>query len=375
MERALQLAARGQGSVEPNPMVGCVLVVGGKVVGEGWHRLFGGPHAEVEALRAAGDAAAGATAYVTLEPCCHQGKTPPCTRSLIAAGIRRVVVAQRDPFPHVQGKGLAELRQHGIDVVSGLLEEEAARINAPYLKLQRVGQPWVLAKWAMTLDGKLASRTGRSQWISGEASRKVVHELRGRVDGILVGRGTVLQDDPRLTARPPGPRIATRIVLTTTGDLPETSQLVQTAGDVPVLVAMHEVHAPHAEKTLNRWGIEAIALPNSSPRDQLTALLNELGRRGMTNILVEGGSRVFGTFLDGQFIDEVHAFIGTQLLGGQDAYVPIAGTGYAGPDRCPRLESPRIVQLDNDAYITGRVSYTPAPSDDSSQNLDPADPQ
>ena len=186
----MELAVRGQGEVEPNPMVGCVIVRGAEIIGEGWHRKFGGPHAEVEALRLAGRRAAGATMVVTLEPCCHQGKTPPCTRSIIAAGIRRVVVAQRDPFPQVNGSGLSELREAGVEVELGPMEDEARRLNSPYLKLLSRGKPWVLAKWAMTLDGKTATFTGSSQWISSPESRELVHALRGRVDAILVGRGT-----------------------------------------------------------------------------------------------------------------------------------------------------------------------------------------
>ena len=216
MLRALELARRGEGIVEPNPMVGCVVVQGEEIVGEGWHQRFGGPHAEIEALRAAGAKATGATLYVTLEPCCHHGQTPPCSDAVIQAGIGRVVAAMRDPFPKVAGGGIQQLMSAGIDVEVGLHEQEARELNAPYLKLLATGRPWVIAKWAMTLDGKLATKTGDSKWISGEASRRVVHELRGRVDAIVVGRRTAALDDPLLTARlekGSPPRIATRIVL------------------------------------------------------------------------------------------------------------------------------------------------------------------
>src|SRR5688500_14980726 len=189
MERAIELARRGEGHVEPNPMVGCVLVRHGSVVGEGWHQRFGGPHAEIEALRMAGDAARGSTAFVTLEPCAHAGKTPPCTEALIAAGVARVVVACRDPNPLVNGRGVATLRAAEIDVVVLENQLEAEALLAPFAKLMTVGRPWVIAKWAMTLDGKLATHTGDSQWISGEESRAVVHQLRGRMDAIVVGRG------------------------------------------------------------------------------------------------------------------------------------------------------------------------------------------
>src|SRR5919197_3355884 len=206
MSRALELAERGRGFVEPNPLVGAVVVRDGRVVGEGWHRRYGEAHAEVNALAAAGEAARGATLYVTLEPCCHHGKTPPCTDAVLRAGVRRVVAAMADPFPQVAGQGVAQLRAAGVEVEVGVCEREARELNAPYLTLLAEGRPYVHAKWAMSLDGKIATRGGDSRWISGPASREVVHRLRGRVDAILVGAGTVRADDPLLTARPLGPR-------------------------------------------------------------------------------------------------------------------------------------------------------------------------
>src|SRR5207253_7885382 len=211
--RALELAERGRGYVEPNPLVGAVVVHDGRIIGEGWHQRYGEAHAEVNALTAAGDAARGATLYVTLEPCCHHGKTPPCTDAVLRAGVQRVVAAMLDPFPQVSGKGADLLRAAGVTVDVGLCEAEARRLNAPYLKLLATGLPYVTAKWAMTLDGKIATRTGDSKWISNEASRRRVHELRGRMDAIIVGIGTALADDPLLTARPTGPRTPARIVL------------------------------------------------------------------------------------------------------------------------------------------------------------------
>ena len=234
--RALDLAERGRGYVEPNPLVGAVLVNDGRVVGEGWHERFGQAHAEINALARAGEAARGATCYVTLEPCCHVGKTPPCTDALIRAGVARVSAALEDPFPQVAGQGAQRLRAAGIPVGIGLCAREARRQNAPYLQLLRSGRPYVHAKWAMTLDGKIATRSGDSKWISNEASRRPVHELRGRMDAILVGIGTVLADDPMLTARPAGPRVATRVILDGRARLPLASQIVQTARVVPTLL-------------------------------------------------------------------------------------------------------------------------------------------
>src|ERR1043165_4425203 len=240
MLRAIDLARRGQGHVEPNPMVGCVIVQGEEVVGEGWHKLFGSPHAEVHALNAAGERARGATMYVTLEPCCHQGKTPPCTDAIVAAGISRVVAAIEDSFPQVAGRGAAILREAGIAVEFGACAAEARRQNAPYLHLLRTGQPYVHAKWAMSLDGKIATRTGASRWISNKASQQRTHLLRGRMDAIIVGIGTALADDPLLTARPPGPRAPCRVVLDSRARLPLMSQLVRTAREVPTLVVATE---------------------------------------------------------------------------------------------------------------------------------------
>ena len=237
MARAIELAALGRGSVEPNPMVGCVIARGAEVIAEGYHRQFGGAHAEVEALAVAGVRAAGATMYVTLEPCCHWGKTPPCSEAVIRAGLARVVAAMPDPFPKVAGGGLTALREAGIAVELGVLESDAEQLNAPYLKRLRTGQPWVIAKWAMTLDGKLATRTGSSRWISSERSRELVHDLRRRVDAILVGRGTVVADDPLLTARPPGDRTALRIILDRLARTPLDAKLVTTSNQMgPTLI-------------------------------------------------------------------------------------------------------------------------------------------
>src|SRR5262245_23696665 len=220
MRHALALAEKGRGFVEPNPMVGAVVLdPAGQLAGEGWHQKFGGPHAEVFALAAAGDRARGGTLVVTLEPCCHWGKTPPCTDAVLKAGVRRVVAAMADPFPKVAGGGLQILCGAGLEVHVGLCAPEAKRLNAAYLKLLRTGRPWVRLKWAMTLDGKIATRAGDSKWISGDESRRKVHELRGLVDAIIVGRGTVTADDPRLTARPPGPRVPARVVVSASGEL------------------------------------------------------------------------------------------------------------------------------------------------------------
>jgi diaminohydroxyphosphoribosylaminopyrimidine deaminase/5-amino-6-(5-phosphoribosylamino)uracil reductase len=355
MRRALALAERGRGAVEPNPLVGAVLVRDGQVVGEGWHERFGGPHAEVLALAAAGEAARGATLYVTLEPCCHHGKTPPCTDAVLRAGVARVVVALGDPFPQVAGRGLDILRSAGLAVEVGLAEDLARAQNAPYLKLLQTGRPYVLVKWAMTLDGKIATRTGDSKWITGEAARGRVHQLRGRVDAILVGIGTVLVDDPLLTSRPPGPRVAARVVLDSRLRLPPDSQLVRTARDVPVVV-FHSPAAPaEARAALERAGCECRPLAAPSGPGFLREALDELGRRRLTNLLVEGGAHVLASFLEAGEVDEVWAFIAPKLAGGDRALSPIAGPGIARIAEAWHVEAVAVEKIGEDLLVRGRL--------------------
>jgi diaminohydroxyphosphoribosylaminopyrimidine deaminase / 5-amino-6-(5-phosphoribosylamino)uracil reductase len=356
IRRALELAARGQGFVEPNPMVGCVIAQGAEIIGEGWHRRFGQAHAEIEALQIAGERAAGGTLYVTLEPCCHHGKTPPCTRAVLASGVRRVVIASRDPFPQVQGGGIAELQAAGLTVDVGLLEAEAMRLNAPYLKLIETGKPWIIAKWAMTLDGKIATHTGESRWISNPQSREVVHKLRGRVDAVMIGRRTAERDDPLLTARPPGPRTAMRVVLDTKGSLRSDSQLVRTANETPLLVAVGQEASLADQARLSDAGCEVFVCDGTTHVQRLASLLAELGRRRLTNVLVEGGGQLFGSLLDSREIDEIHVFIAPKLVGGASAATPVAGQGLAEMSAALSLESPHVRQLGDDTYITARCS-------------------
>jgi diaminohydroxyphosphoribosylaminopyrimidine deaminase/5-amino-6-(5-phosphoribosylamino)uracil reductase len=357
MARALELAERGRGWVEPNPLVGCVIVsAAGEVVGEGFHQRFGGPHAEVEALRVAGAHAAGGTVFVTLEPCCHFGKTPPCTQALIAAKVAQVFIATRDPFPQVNGGGIAELQHAGIRVSIGLLEAAARQQNAPFFKLVQFQQPWVIAKWAMTLDGKLATTTGSSQWISGEASRAVVHQLRGRVDAIMVGAGTVRADNPLLTARCEHQRVATRIVLDSHGQLASDSQLVRTANQVPVLVVTGPEASADNLLRLQQAGCEVLLLSPHDKQQRLQALLTELARRRMTNVLVEGGGTLLGALFDLQAIDEVHAFIAPKLVGGGGVW-PLVGHGVDTMPQAARVLG-EVAQLGDDLYMHGPVAYT-----------------
>jgi len=366
MRRALELAARGTGAVEPNPPVGAVVVDDQlNLIAEGFHQRYGGPHAEIEAINRAADRAADATMFVTLEPCCHQGKTGPCTEAIRRAGIRKVVVALRDPYSEVDGKGIEWLRSQGIAVDVGLLAEEGGRLIAPFEKRVTTGRPWVHAKWAISLDGKIATGTGDSRWISSDASRAVVHRLRGRMDAILVGAETALRDDPLLTARPAGPRVATRIVVDSAARLPLTSQLVRTSREAPLLIAtlstaplenIHRLEAQGAEVltvAVQPVDTERPALPG--PCVDIDALLAELGRREFSHVLVEGGGRLLGSFFDAKQIDEVHVFMAPKIIGGSDAPSAVAGRGRAKMDLVPQLHDVAVRQIGEDVYVNGRL--------------------
>ncbi|WP_339730211.1 bifunctional diaminohydroxyphosphoribosylaminopyrimidine deaminase/5-amino-6-(5-phosphoribosylamino)uracil reductase RibD [uncultured Gimesia sp.] len=361
MQRALDLASLGTGSVEPNPAVGSVIVDENlHLIGEGYHQQYGGPHAEIHALAMAGNQAKGATIYVTLEPCCHQGKTGPCSQAIIQAGIKKAVIAMRDPAPHVDGGGIAELQQAGIEVELGLLELAAQKLVRPFVKRVTTGQPWVHAKWAMTLDGKIATRTGHSQWISNERSREFVHQLRGRMDAIIVGHQTAEKDDPLLTARPAGPRTPARIVVDSQATLSCQSKLVQSISDAPVIVIAHESAPSHNIKQLEQEGVEILLFPNSTTqktRPDLKQCLLELGRKQMTNILIEGGGSLLGSCFDDQLIDEVHVFIAPKIVGGKTAITPLAGQGLEKIPEFQNINECQIQTLGSDIYVQGRIEY------------------
>ena len=357
MLRALAEAERGKGAVEPNPMVGAVLVRDNFCLATGHHEEFGGPHAEILALNRAGQTAQGATLYVTLEPCCHHGKTPPCVDALIAAKIGRVVIAVKDPFPKVDGGGIARLREAGIPVEIGLEREASSRLNAPYLKRLTTGKPFVLAKWAMTLDGKIATASGSSSWISSPRSRVMVHELRGRMDAIVVGIGTVLHDNPQLTARPAGQRVPLRVVLDSEARLPIDSLLVRTIHEAPILVVVSARAIPSRVEALKDAGCELIEISEGSGGLSVDELLEILGRRGATNVLVEGGSKVLGTFLEARQIDEVDVFIAPKIEGGRYSSSPISGPGAATMADALRLVRPEITIIDGDVRFRGMMPW------------------
>ncbi len=330
MQRALELARRGEGYVEPNPMVGCLLVKAGRVVGEGYHRKFGKPHAEVNALRAAGSKAKGATCYVTLEPCAHFGKTPPCADALIEAGIKRVMVAARDPNPLVAGRGIKKLRAAGVHVDLGLMKKEAERLIAPFRSFHIEKRPFITLKWAQSIDGKIATHTGDSKWITSRAARQQAHRLRARVDAILVGSGTVLADDPELTARLAKPkRIATRVVLDSRLRTPPTSKLVMSAAAWPVLIATTDAAPARKRRLLERAGCEVHVLPSRRGKISLPALLALLHERGCTNLMVEGGSAVLSAFWDAGLVDRAEIYVAPRLVGGNRSLSALCGQGVA----------------------------------------------
>jgi diaminohydroxyphosphoribosylaminopyrimidine deaminase/5-amino-6-(5-phosphoribosylamino)uracil reductase len=356
MRTALRLAARGRGRVEPNPMVGCVIARGDRVIGQGRHRRFGGPHAEPDAIRRATGTVRGATVYVTLEPCSHHGKTPPCADLLIDRGVGRVVVAMRDPFRDVAGRGIRRLRRAGIAVEVGLLEADARELNAPYLKRIATGRPWVIAKWAMTLDGKIATATGDSKWITSVEARRFAHRVRGRVDAVIVGIGTALADDPELTCRLSRPRrVARRVVLDSRARLPVDSPLVRTARDVPVLVAVSAGAPCKRTHALMEHGCHVVQLPSDRGRVDVGSLLELLGSLEMTNVLVEGGGAVLGSFLDAGEVDEVMAFVGPSIIGGEGK-APVAGTGADKIAEALRIASLSTRRLGDSVLLRGRLS-------------------
>jgi len=360
MARALALAERGIGRTSPNPSVGAVLVHGDTVVGEGRTAPAGGPHAEAVALAAAGAAAVGATAYVTLEPCAHHGRTPPCADALIAAGVSRVVYALGDPNPNVDGAGAARLLAAGLDVVEGVGADAARTLYAPFARWITTGRPFVTAKWAMTLDGRIGTRTGDSRWISSPPARAEAHRLRDRVDAVVVGCGTVLRDDPALTVRldRADARQPLRIVLDSTGRVPLWSRVFDVT-EAPTLVVTVKMPAGRAAELRER-GVEVVeAAGDSDGRVDIAALLDILGRRGALHVLVEGGAAVHGSFVAARAVDAVWAVVAPVIVGGREAPGPVGGHGVARMADAVRLADVRLSPLGDDIVITGTPLWPP----------------
>jgi diaminohydroxyphosphoribosylaminopyrimidine deaminase / 5-amino-6-(5-phosphoribosylamino)uracil reductase len=361
--RAIDLARRGTGAVKPNPVVGAVIARDGEVLGEGWHKEYGGAHAEVNAIEACGLAdLTGATLYVSLEPCCHEGKTPPCTDAILQAGIGRVVVASDDPTEKASGRGLGILRDEGVDVViaDGELATSARLLNQAFRKHARVGRPWVLFKSAMTLDGKVATGSGDSKWISGDASRALAHEWRASVDAVVVGIGTALADDPQLTARPDGelaelPRQPRRVVFDTLARLPTGSQLVGAAAEIPLTVVVSRAAARADTDALEAAGVQVIVATGENEPARVRSALDQLGADGITSVLLEGGPHLAGAFLDAGEIDEIRLFLAPLLLGGSSARDPLEGKGVERISEATRALTFDSDPIGEDLLVSARL--------------------
>ncbi len=355
MRRAIELARKGEGRTSPNPVVGAVIVKGNKVLAEGYHKKAGGPHAEIEALKKAGKKAKGATLIVTLEPCCHFGKTPPCTDAIIKAGIRRVLIGARDPNPKVAGKGIKKLKEARVIVEPGLLKKEADRLVAPFSKFIKTGHPYVTLKAATSLDGKIATSSGESQWITGVKARQMVHGLRNRTDAILVGAGTAVKDDPRLSARLKGRKeyFPLRVVVDPSLRVPLSSQLFQSAKEGPVISIARPSKNVAKKKKLEKLGVEVIEVPGKSRFIELKKILNILGQRGIVNLMIEGGSQLNALALESGIVDKVVWFLAPVLIGGRDAKSGFDGKGIPKLEDSLRLKEMTVTPVGDDLMLEG----------------------
>jgi diaminohydroxyphosphoribosylaminopyrimidine deaminase / 5-amino-6-(5-phosphoribosylamino)uracil reductase len=358
MQRAIELAEFGRGHTRPNPLVGAVIARDDQVLGEGYHAAYGGEHAEVAALAACEIDPIGATMYVTLEPCCHQGQTPPCTDAIVKAGIGRVVVASDDPSAKASGRGLGILRDEGVDVqvVDGDISYSARLLNQPFRKHARTGRPLVVFKSAMSLDGHVATQTGDSKWISGEESRSLVHRWRAEFDAVCIGIGTALADDPLLTARAPGAtRQPTRVVFDSEARLPTDGQLVRTAPEVPLLVVVSRAAQRSRLEGLKAAGVEVIVAAGGTEAERITDALDKLGTMGVQSMLLEGGPRLAGSFLDACEVDEMRIFIAPIALGGRGARMSMEGEGADTIEHAQHADSMAVKRVDGDVLIEARL--------------------
>ncbi len=365
MKHALSLAARGKGRTSPNPMVGAVVVKQGRVVGEAYHRQAGQPHAEILALQQAGPCARGGTLYVTLEPCCHsQKRTPPCAPLVIQSGLSRVCVAMMDPNPHVSGQGIKILKRAGLDVSVGVLEEEAQQLNEGYRHWITTGQPFVILKGAMTLDGKIATKTGESKWITSERARQDVHRLRSHVDAVMVGIGTVKSDDPELSARGSNHsakrrkgRQPVRVVLDSRLRIPIEANVLKWAHEQPTIIFTTAQASPKKIKTLIDRGAQVWIVPQKNGMVSLKAALRKLGKVGIACVLVEGGSVLNATALHEGVVNQVRLYVAPKLLGGQDSKSLIGGVSPKTIEQAWHLENPELKKIGRDWLVVG----TPLP--------------
>ncbi len=358
MKRALRLAAKGRGHTSPNPMVGAVIVSRNRVVGQGYHHKAGEAHAEILALAAAGTQARGGTLYVTLEPCCHAPKrTPPCVPPVIESGLRRVVVAMLDPNVQVNGRGALRLRRAGLDVTIGCCREEAEELNEAYIHWITTGRPFLILKAAMTLDGKIATADGESRWITGKNARLQVHCLRSQIDAVMVGIGTVLHDDPHLTARLPGNRVRQpmRVILDSRLRIPLDAQVLSKGPAEVVIVTTRQAAKPKVE-ALQRLGATVLIVPAEQGRVSLNACLTELGKRGITSVMLEGGSEVNASALSAGLVQRLHLYVAPMLLGGQNAKGLLGGSSPTSLSDAILVKDIQVKQIGRDFFIDARVA-------------------
>ena len=357
MQMALDLAVKGLGHTSPNPMVGAVVVKDGKVVGTGYHQIVGGPHAEVNAINAAGDLAIGSTLYVTLEPCNHTGRTPPCTRKILASGIRRVVVAMKDPNTEVAGKGAELLKQKGVQVTTGVCEAQARKQNEAFIKYVCTGRPFVMVKCAATLDGRLATRSGDSKWVTGEPARQFVHGLRHAADAIMVGINTVRTDNPSLTTRLADRegKDPVRIILDTHLSIsPEAKVLQQTSPSETILVVGEAVTGDH-KTAIEQTGARVMETKLKNDRIDLPALVDQLGTMNITRLLIEGGSRVLASAFRDSVVDKVFFFYAPKILGGDDGVPICSGPGASTMSQCIAVCDVSVHRLGDDVLVEGYI--------------------
>lgn len=357
MKHAIKLAKRAMGRTSPNPLVGAVVVKDGEIISQGYHKRAGMPHAEIEALKAAGERARGADLYTNLEPCNHFGRTPPCTQAIIEAGISRVFIGMRDPNPSVKGGGAEYLKAHGITVEVGILEEECKRLNEIFIKYVTSGMPFVILKLAASLDGKIALANGESKWITNEKSRKYVHSLRNRLDAVLVGIGTVLKDDPQLTARLPGAKQPIRIVLDTHLRIPLSAKVLNTDLPAKTLIVTGPEASNDKINNIKEKGAYVMEIGLKNGVINLKELLLKLGEREITSILVEGGASIAASFLKEKLIDKFYFFYAPKIIGGHHSIPMIGGRDINSMDQAIHLKELSIRRFGEDVLITGYASF------------------
>ena len=354
MKRAIELARLGEGHTNPNPMVGCVIARGGDIISEDYHRQYGQFHAERNALLKCDDAK-GATAYVTLEPCCHHGKTPPCTDIIIEKGIKRVVIGSRDPNPLVAGKGARILREAGIDVTEDFMRSECDELNPVFFHYITTGLPYVVMKYAMTLDGKIASRTGASKWITGDEARRHVHSLRNKYAAIAAGIGTVLADDPMLNCRLPGGKDPLRVIFDSRLKIPADCNIVKTAGDIPTIIFTTDAADASRRGFLEGMSVRVVPAGGKDGRVDLYKAMEILGREKIDSVLIEGGGQIHEAALKAGIVNHVCAYIAPKILGGSGAKTPVEGLGAESPDEAALFENMKITPLGEDILIEADI--------------------